>query len=228
MYRDIDCSNDERIQNAGKELYMKIIEVMKAVPGIEKDGKVDYTSKKTGARTNYDYIKAETVIGTIRKEMAKVGLVMYPVKTNMIDKQGSTVCLIVTYRIADSETGQFIEIQTIGSGTDIGDKNVYKAMTGAYKYALLQSYMIAVGWSDPDANASDEIHDRTETKSEMTPKQAQSMLFRYGKYERDPQIVNWVYRNDIDEFNRAIDDPKCPYDVQTACIVFQEAFEKKK
>jgi hypothetical protein len=225
---DTDFDPKVAEQQGGLELYAKIVNVMKVVPSIQKDGLVDYTSKKTGAKTKYDYIKAETVIGKVRSAMAKEGLIMYPIRTTMIDKQGSTVCLIVTYRIADSESKQFIEVQSIGAGMDSGDKHVYKAMTGAIKYALLQAFMIAVGWNDPDDISSDEYKDRTESQSEMSPKVAQSYLFNYGQYKDSPKNVYWVYNHDMETFNAAIDDPNCSTDLQTACIVFADAMNEKK
>jgi hypothetical protein len=41
-----------------------------------------------------------------------------------------------------------------GQGLDSGDKAPYKAMTGALKYALLQSFLLATG-DDPEADRGD-------------------------------------------------------------------------
>jgi hypothetical protein len=41
-----------------------------------------------------------------------------------------------------------------GQGLDVGDKAPYKAMTGALKYALLQSFLLATG-DDPEDERMD-------------------------------------------------------------------------
>jgi len=56
---------------------------------------------------------------------------------------------LVTWQITDGETGEFVNFQSVGSGSDSTDKAVYKAMTGALKYALLLGFLIPTG-DDPE------------------------------------------------------------------------------
>ncbi|NLL64171.1 MAG: single-stranded DNA-binding protein, partial [Ruminococcaceae bacterium] len=62
----------------------------------------------------------------------------------------------VTYHVIDADSGEFLEVQTLGEGMDNGDKTAYKAMTGAFKYAQRQAFMIPTG-DDPDQVSSDEL-----------------------------------------------------------------------
>jgi hypothetical protein len=47
------------------------------------------------------------------------------------------------------DSGEEIVAKVAGQGLDSGDKAPYKAMTGALKYALLQSFLLATG-DDPE------------------------------------------------------------------------------
>ena len=55
----------------------------------------------------------------------------------------------MAYTFIDVDTAEEITVKTAGEGLDSGDKAPYKAMTGALKYALLQSFLLATG-DDPE------------------------------------------------------------------------------
>lgn len=63
------------------------------------------------------------------------------------------VDMMVTYM--DLETGYFEQKTINGTGLDYGDKGVYKAYTGARKYALIMEFMIPTGGNDPAPGAAD-------------------------------------------------------------------------
>ena len=54
----------------------------------------------------------------------------------------------------DVNSGEEITARVAGEGLDMGDKASYKAMTGALKYALLQSFLLATG-DDPEDERDD-------------------------------------------------------------------------
>lgn len=136
----------------------KVLSVMKRVDYLQKDGKVAY------GNTRYNYLSEEKITSEIRKGMAEAGLVIFPMKMEVVSenevptKSGKARLLniVVNYRIQDTESDDFIDIQALGEGMDNGDKTVYKAMTGAFKYAQRQTFMIPTG-DDPDQIASDEL-----------------------------------------------------------------------
>jgi hypothetical protein len=47
------------------------------------------------------------------------------------------------------DTGEAVSVDGFGTGEDSGDKGVYKAQTGALKYALLKTFLIPTG-DDPE------------------------------------------------------------------------------
>jgi len=136
----------------------KMLEVMKKVEYLQKDGQVAYGS------TRYNYLSEEKITSELRKAFVEVGLVVYPVKMEVLGerevdtKSGKAIVtnILATYRIQDTESGEYVEVQALGEGMDNGDKNVNKAMTGAFKYMQRQSFMIPTG-DDPDHTSSEEL-----------------------------------------------------------------------
>ena len=79
------------------------------------------------------------------------------------------VRLLITW--TDLDTGYFEEMQVIGTGLDYGDKGIYKAYTGAEKYALVLTFMIPTG-DDPAPGAADPEKD-IERQPQRQPQQPQ-------------------------------------------------------
>lgn len=136
----------------------KIAEVMQNVDYLQKDGRVAYGS------TRYSYLSEEKITSEMREAMLKAGLVIYPARMEVVNQQdvstktgqARVVNILITYRVQDVESEEFIEVQALGEGMDAGDKAIYKAMTGAFKYAQRQTFMIPTG-DDPDKVSSDEL-----------------------------------------------------------------------
>lgn len=133
----------------------KIAEVMKKVDYLQKDGQVAYKA------TRYSYLSEEKITTEIRKAMLEVGLVIYPNRMEVVAKTERMASILITYRLQDVDSGDFIEVQALGEGMDAGDKAIYKAMTGAFKYAQRQTFMIPTG-DDPDKVSSDELTSKGE------------------------------------------------------------------
>jgi len=62
--------------------------------------------------------------------------------------------VIMAYTFTDENSPEEITARVAGEGLDVGDKSSYKAMTGALKYALLQSFLLATG-DDPEDERGD-------------------------------------------------------------------------
>lgn len=134
----------------------KIAEVMKEVGYLQKDGKVDFNS------TKYKYLSETKITLAIRVSMIKHGLIMYPIEMKEEESavktsKGSHIARVfVKYRIQDIDDDSYIEPVSQGYGLDSGDKGIYKAMTGAFKYAQRETFMLSTG-DDPDKTSSEEI-----------------------------------------------------------------------
>ena len=126
-------------------------------------GEVGYVQKQRSPNLNYSYAGEAALIEAIRPAMVHHGITVF-VKSIMSVHQSefttakgsvmtrSVVQVIITFL---HESGTFIDVQAAGEGMDSGDKSLNKAMTGAYKYALRQTFCIETG-DDPDKTPSPE------------------------------------------------------------------------
>ena len=70
------------------------------------------------------------------------------------EKQSNGRMVRVTFSLIDVETGYFEESTITGEGIDKGDKAGYKAYTGAIKYYLADTFLVATG-DDPETDSPD-------------------------------------------------------------------------
>ena len=129
-----------------------IDKLVAAVNAVMKD--VDYVVK--GGRNEdqkYNYVSDADLALALQPALVKHGLVILPTgsvtqnQKHGETKQGAAMWrtdLIQTYCLAH-KSGQHIFLQVAGAGTDTQDKAPYKAMTGALKYALRQTFLIPTG-----------------------------------------------------------------------------------
>lgn len=128
----------------------KMLEVMKSVRYLSKDGKIDF------GNTHYKAMTEEKVTTTMRNALIEQGLVVYPVKQEH-HRNGNISHVDVTYRIVDTENpDDYIEVVSCGDGYDTQDKGAGKAMTYAFKYMFLRTFAIPTG-EDPDKISNEEI-----------------------------------------------------------------------
>ena len=125
-----------------KELAKKLVLAVKAIDAVEKRGK----NEKQG----YAYVKATDVASVVRTVLADHGVAFtYDcIETERWEKQTNAggllffVQLKIAVTFTDQETGDSITAGGFGWGMDSGDKAIYKAMTGALKYALRMNFLI--------------------------------------------------------------------------------------
>lgn len=149
-----------------KNIYEAIHAVMQEVGYVQKE-------KKPGL--NYTYAGEAALIAALRPAMVEHGIIVFVKEVrnktwNVYQtSKGNTMMdtgleLVVTFHHVPS--GTEISVMAPGEGADTGDKSGNKASTGAYKYALRQTFMIETG-DDPDKYPSDEQeHGKVETPKE--------------------------------------------------------------
>jgi len=124
---------------------------MREVGYVQKAGVNDFQ--------NYKYATEADAIKSIRPAMLKHGLCMIPSVESVHQDQHGNTNVIMLYRIFDEE-GNYLSFRAAGSGNDrnkngIGDKGIYKALTGASKYALLKTFLMETG-DDPEVPSEQE------------------------------------------------------------------------
>ena len=168
-------------------IYQKIQAVMQDIQYLAKDDQVAFGT------TKYKAISEEKVTTTVRASMIKNGLVMYP-ETQEITKEGQITTVNVTYRMINvDEPNEQIQIASSGQGSDTQDKGSGKAMTYAFKYALLRTFMIPTG-EDPDKISSAELDAREELENPVvTPEVVKAQIMVLGGNDLD-RINSFVHR----------------------------------
>ena len=126
----------------------------------------------------YKYASEADLLETLRPAMIKHGLVLIPSVNNAsaIDEHGNTL-VSVEYTLAHI-SGEIWpdKITAVGCGNDrakngsVGDKGVYKAITGANKYLLFKLFQIETG-DDPekDETAPPPAQDKAESSAVKKP-----------------------------------------------------------
>lgn len=135
-----------------------------------------------GDELKYTFAGEADMIQEIRPVLVRHGLFIVPSKvvdlrveqyTTSRGSQMNLVTVTQQFTIAHS-SGTFITVETVGAGADIGDKAAPKANTGAFKYALRQSFTIETG-DDPDNTPSD-IQARGGAQNRRAGDQSQSPM----------------------------------------------------
>lgn len=139
-------------------------EVMSKVAYVQKTGK--------NAFHGYKYAGEADLLAVLRPAMVEAGLMLLPsVKSvSPVDEYGN-VSVLMEYSLVHRDGEVWPEkIGAAGMGNDkakngsVGDKGVYKAITGANKYVLFKLFQIETG-DDPEAS---EHHDvPAETKRQV-------------------------------------------------------------
>jgi hypothetical protein len=131
------------------------LEVMRSCP---------YVQKQKSAGLNYSFAGEADLIASLRPALLLHGLSVAPVKVTVLEQgryqtvKGSLlnhVLVAVTYRLTHASSGEAEECEVLGEASDAGDKAAPKALTGAMKYFLRQTFLIETG-DDPDRYSSDE------------------------------------------------------------------------
>lgn len=124
-----------------KNIYQRILAVMAEVDYIQKG------DKKAGGM--YRYVSHDQVTEALHPQLVKHGIVVIPTVESMTqDGNRTAVCLSVDFINADKPEDR-IAILSWGYGVDTSDKGPGKAVSYAFKYAMLKTFMLETG-DDPD------------------------------------------------------------------------------
>jgi ERF superfamily len=213
-----DESPTGNIRNSGTaalNLRQKLALVRRRLGYIQKRGLNEVHS--------YRYVTAADIAGAVGDILAELGVVVLPrlqsishepARPGRSDSEHLTR-VVMSYTFADVDTAEEIMVKVAGEGLDAGDKAPYKAMTGALKYALLQSFLLATG-DDPEDERSDS---RATISAErvITPEQARELqrlieetgtelerVLAYYKVSALSELTEASYRRALELLNRKL------------------------
>ncbi len=168
-------------------LAAKMAKVMEDIENLEKKGFNEFYK--------YHYARAEDIFAMVRKHLSKQKIMAFSNIENLETKEVETkkgvsvqadIDLSLTF--IDGDSGASITVYYMGTGLDNGDKYLYKAYTGALKYALKDTFLMSSG--------DDVEEDSPERTAKTSPKQdkKEEMLRKIRNYYRkaSPKIVEEV------------------------------------
>ena len=118
---------------------------------------VDSVVKTRAPGLGYSFASEAGIIAVLRGPMTESGLIAYVETYDIkVDEQfttarGTTMNRIVVaadVRFLHAPSGTHIGVMSLGEGMDVGDKAVPKALTGALKYALRQTFLLEAEEAD--------------------------------------------------------------------------------
>jgi hypothetical protein len=133
-------------------LLQKLAEVVAEIDNVEKRGRNEFQK--------YAYVKAADVAWLVRKALSSRNVYLvadvvevrnYEIPAREGHMQAVDIKMQFSFFDGDAPEVPPIVLHSLGTGTDKGDKAVYKAMTGALKYGLRHAFLIP-DESDPEAD----------------------------------------------------------------------------
>jgi len=203
---------------ASLNLRQKLAQVRQRIGYIQKRG--------VNERFNYSYVTAADIAGIIGDALSELGVVVLPSLDSIAQDKQSTprgteqiTRVVMSYTFLDSESSERLTVKVPGEGRDPGDKAPYKAMTGALKYALLQSFLIATG-DDPEDEVGESGQEGTDgsggercinaqEKTELCSLIEQSgteleRVLEYYKIETLEEMTETVYRRALETLRKKL------------------------
>jgi hypothetical protein len=115
------------------------------------------------------------------------------------EKQANGRMPKLNFILTDIDTGFYEETTITGEGIDKGDKAGYKAYTGALKYYLANTFMVATGDDPEEDSPAHTMNDKQEKKA--TEKQIELMkkiAAEQGKNLDEAAVKNWTMKQASD------------------------------
>jgi len=153
---------------------------------------VGYVQKKDENKfQKYKYAGEGALLAALRPAMVRHGLVLFPSVENVspIDEYGNTT-VTIEYTLTHAPTGAVWPkpLRAVGVGNDrnskggVGDKGLYKAITGANKYMLFKLFQLETG---DDAEKTENEEGKTEQNGNMAKVMEYIRSVHSGSTEKD-------------------------------------------
>lgn len=171
---------------------VKILNVMTKIGPIIKD--------KTNEEKGFDYASIASIIIKAREAIIDEKVIIIPLKLNQVVQKGNDVIIDMVYRFYDTEPNEdgkcdYMDVNIPGEGCDKEGWAIYKALSGAYKYAMTQTFAIP---TIDDAEKSKYTENNEETIDDDTNINAEGSL-------NENNIEKMLGDPDIDDFDKIFD-----------------------
>lgn len=134
-------------------LAKKILAIQSEIDFVAKNGRNDFH--------RYDYATERDFVTTLKPLLEKHGVIVIPeiaAPPTIVegqDKKGTKqylTTILMKFKLVNTDDPEdYYQALVGGQGQDAGDKGIYKAITGAKKYFISNTFMIPTG-DDPEAS----------------------------------------------------------------------------
>ena len=152
----------------------KILNIMTKIGPIIKD--------KTNTEKGFDYASSANIIIKVREAMIDEKVIIIPVELKQVVQRGNDVIIGMIYRFYDTEPNDkgecdYMDVNVPGEGADKEGWAVYKALAGAYKYAMTQLFAIpTIDDAEKDKYTTDSEQNDNNNNDENTNIQTEGSL----------------------------------------------------
>ncbi len=152
---------------------------------------VGYVQKKgRNEFQNYNYVTESDVVAQTREALLENDIVIIPSVDSVSHDEWGNTNIIVTYTVHHTTSGESLTFRMAGAGNDrnskgVGDKGIYKALTGCNKYALLKALQLATG-DDPEDEKSEPA---PKAAAPVAPKAAPKEQAQVDSSEPTPYVI---------------------------------------
>ncbi len=162
----------EPTNNPVKNIYQRINLVMQEVDYIQRG------EKKVAGQ--FRYVSHDQVSSTLHGPMTKHGIACIPSVVEMRqDGNRTEIMLEVTFINIDNPSDMFSVVYW-GYGVDSSDKGIGKAISYAFKYALLKTFVLETG-DDPDQDQASVYEPPKPKIQEVTPEELEEYICSFGE-----------------------------------------------
>lgn len=138
-------TNQNQMMTSAPNIHQRVIGIMSELHYIAKGDKT--------VNGQYRFVSHDQVTAKVHPLLVKYGITVIPTVEDMTHEGNrTTVKLLITFVNADNPHDNFTA-RYISQGIDGGDKGPGKAISYAYKYALLKTFCLETG-DDPDNDAN--------------------------------------------------------------------------
>lgn len=148
-------------------IYAKMAAVMRGVEGVAK--------RDRNTHQNFAFRGIDAVMNAVGPVLREHGVVVVPnvievihEKVHTSQNKPATRCVIRADYIFYAEDGSSIVSTVAGEAMDSGDKATPKAMSVAFRTAMLQALCLPTDEPDPDASSYEQAREPAMTKDQMS------------------------------------------------------------
>ena len=192
---------------SNKNIYQKLIEVSKAIEYLEKD--------KSNKMQGYKYLSEAKVKEVIKKQFEEHGILFnystYEIReyeispTHKGTKQYTTIARGNYQFINIDNSEEKIVGNWAGSGSDTGDKGLYKAITGGIKYVLNTNFLIPTG-DDPENDVNNDKPTNKSANKPVNSKEIKDLLDLAFTSERTREAFMKSFKGTDEELKKVLNE----------------------